>query len=93
MNPNEKALQTAKITKVDLLSFSSLIFDRRFTNSKANSYSPLLGNDLGPLGMKSDLLTIRPRIFQIVLRGGGIFLLGGWNQRRSDFEHSNLFES
>ena len=28
------------------------------------------GNDLGPLDVKSDLLTIRPRIFQIALRGG-----------------------
>ena len=46
--------------------------------------------------MKSDLLTITSRVFQIALRGGrGIrnfaerdFSPGGWNLRRSDFEHS-----
>ena len=69
VNPNNKAIQTAKIRKIGLLSFSPLIFNRRFTNSKANSYSPLLDNDLGPLDIKSDYLTIRPRVFQSVLRG------------------------
>ena len=40
------------------------------------------------------------RVFQIVLRGRGFgnfagdnFLLGGGNLIRSDFDHSNLFQS
>ena len=47
-------------------------------------------NKLGPL----------PRVFQIVLRGremenlsGGIFLSVSENLTRSDFQHSNLFQS
>ena len=43
-----------------------------------------------------------PWVFQIVLRQGvgemikfawGVFLLGGGNLARNDFEHSNLFQS
>ena len=36
------------------------------------------------------------RVFEIALREtwlGGIFLLGGGNLTRSDFDHSNLFQS
>ena len=54
-----------------------------------------------------DLILRCNRVFQIALRGGenppvgedekfllgGTFLSGGGNLRRSDFDHSNLFQS
>ena len=40
----------------------------------------LQGNDLGPLDVKSDLLTTRPKVFQIALRGWEI-----GNFARGDF--------
>ena len=101
MNPNKISTPNYKKNKIRLPVSPPLIFNRRFTNSKANSYFSLPGNDLGPLYLKSDLLTIRSRVFQIGLMGGrGMgnfagkdFLLGGWILRRSDFKHSNIFQS
>ena len=57
---------------------------------------------LRPLDVKSDLLTIRHRVFLRALMGGGggirnfalggFLLQGGWNLK-SDFDHLNLFQS
>ena len=65
-----KPLQTAKLTKLGLLSLSLNCFlteDSLHQNRKANSYSPLPENDLQPLSWCLDLLIFRlPMCFQRV---------------------------
>ena len=62
--PTIKALQTAKINKIRPSTSPHwfLTEGSHYQTRKANSYSPLPGNDLRPLDWNSDLLITTPLI-------------------------------